>query len=561
MAVDCFRSQSYPPYAGGPLPPQYREGGYPFRDMGVHALYLLEAFLGEIEDVAAQFTTRDGDDANLLYNEWRALVRSAKGTGQFHLSWSVNPFQNLLLVQGTRGQIRADLFGMSVTLKRTRRLPEFVQRPVNACGEAAKALVQVPANVLRVLLGSVRRYHGLQAVVEQFYRNLRADRPAPVTPEQARSVVYWTERVARQADRAKDAHLERFPKNLTAPILVTGANGFIAKHLLRRLLVEHDRLRILVRRPTAEMMRDSRLEIVAGDLGDPAAVERAVAGTELVYHLGAACRGTAADFRRGTVVGTQNIVDSVVRHDARLVYISSLSVLHAAAMRKGARVAEGWPLEPNPDACGLYTQTKLDAERVVCQAVKERNLRAVILRPGLVCGPGGPLLTPAVGRRRGNRRTVLGNGNGILPLVYVEDLVDAILQAGRHGGFDGAIYQVVNDVVMTQNDLVREVATHEPLRVCRLPRWLVYTLAFGVQTLAKVLRRAAPLSIYRVRSSIMRGVFDCGAARTALGWRPRIGVRAGLLKTFAAQVGPPETPPAPSANGVARHALGAVSSE
>lgn len=48
LSVDCFRSQSYPPYRGGPLPPHYRDGGYPFRHLGIHSLYLVEAFLGEI---------------------------------------------------------------------------------------------------------------------------------------------------------------------------------------------------------------------------------------------------------------------------------------------------------------------------------------------------------------------------------------------------------------------------------------------------------------------------------------------------------------------------------
>src|SRR5205814_179903 len=92
------------------------------------------------------------------------------------------------------------------------------------------------------------------------------------------------------------------------------------------------------------------------------------------------------------------------------------------------------------------------------------------------------------------------------------------------------------------------VAQHEALRVRRLPRWLVYTLAFGVQMLGKVLRRSPPLSIYRVRSSVMRGRFDCRAARDGLGWQPRIGVHAGLEKTFAALAGAPGRQ-APSVNG------------
>ena len=51
LAVDFHRTSDYPPYAGGALPAAFRQGGYPFLDMGVHALYLMEAFLGPIRNL------------------------------------------------------------------------------------------------------------------------------------------------------------------------------------------------------------------------------------------------------------------------------------------------------------------------------------------------------------------------------------------------------------------------------------------------------------------------------------------------------------------------------
>ncbi len=536
VSVDYTRSQAYGSYRGGPLPVHYRDGGYPFRDMGVHGLYLLEAFLGSIEDVTAQFSGRADGDPNLLYNEWHALVRGAKGAGHLHLSWNVKPFQNVLTVQGTRGQIRADLFGMSLTVRRLRRLPELIQRAVNAWSEACHTAFQVPLNIARVLTKSLRRYHGLQEFVAQFYKNLSAGKPAPVTPEKARPIVAWTERMARQADRAKAECLARLPQTLTAPVLVTGATGFIGKHLVHRLRQSGQRLRVLVRRLTHPWQDDPGVEIVLGDLGDPEAVDRAVAGVSLVYHLGAGIRGTADDCYRGTVAGTQNVVDSVLKHRVpKLVYVSSLSVLHAAAAGRQQCVDEEWPLEPHPDKRGVYTKTKLEAERIVCRAVAQRGLPAVILRPGQVFGPGGPILTPSVAQRTRRRLIILGNGKVALPLVYVDDLVDALMQAPERDVFNGSVFHVVDATTLTQNELVEEYlhSTREPLKILRLPRLLVYTLALGVQTLAKLLRRAAPLSIYRVRSALGGSIFDCRAAQEHLGWQPRIGVRRGLQTTLA----------------------------
>ena len=68
LSAEYFCSAAYPPWQDGPLPAHYREGGNPFRDLGVHGLYLLRAVLGEIEHVAPVFTSRGGDP-NLCHDE------------------------------------------------------------------------------------------------------------------------------------------------------------------------------------------------------------------------------------------------------------------------------------------------------------------------------------------------------------------------------------------------------------------------------------------------------------------------------------------------------------
>jgi 2-alkyl-3-oxoalkanoate reductase len=536
VGADYIRAGDYPPYNGGPLPPQYREGGYPFRDLGVHALYLMEAFLGEIQDVQAQFATRGGDP-NLLYDEWRTLVRCRNGIGHVQMSWNIRPHQHLLLVQGTRGVIRADLFGLSLTTRRLTRLPRHAEHAWNTCSEGLSFCTQVPANMFRIIRGKIMRYHGLQKLVEDFYQRLARGEPSPVPVEQARSGIHFVEQVARPADAAKEAFLARFPRELSAKVLVTGAAGFIGRRLLDRLLEQHDRIRIFVRRqPPPALMDDPRIEVVLGDLGDPHAVDRAVAGIDTLYHVGAAIRGSKADFDRGTVVGTRNIVDSARRHGVRkLVYISSLSVLYAAAPRDDRHVREDWPLEPHPECRGEYTRTKLEAEKIVLQAIREHSLPAVLLRPGLVFGDGAPLMSPAVALRARNRLVILGDGKGILPLVYVEDVVDAIIEAGRRDGIEGQIFHVVDSTIVTQEQLAREYirATGGNLRIMHLPRFVVYGLAGMAQLAGRLLRRAAPMSIYRMKSAMSFRPYECTAAEQHLGWRPRIGVKAGLQATLS----------------------------
>lgn len=538
LTFDYFRSSEYPPYRGGPLPIHYQDGGYPFLDQGVHALYLAESFLGGIEDAKAFYGTHGGDP-NLLFDEWRMAAQCERGTANIQISWNVKPLQNWFVVQGTKGVLRANLFAMWVTHTPQLPLPKAPARALQAMTEGLGICAQVPANVARFAAKKIVQYDGLHSLVAAFYRALRTGAPMPVPVEQARSTVYWTNRVSGEGDDAKIRFQSQFQSEKRAKVLVTGANGLIGRHLVRRLLQEGKPVRIFVRRqPEEEFRNDGNIEVFLGDLGDPAAVDRAVAGTEIVYHVGAAMKGGPHDHERGTLCGTQNIVDSVLRHSVeRLIYVSSLSCLHAAVARRGDVITENWPVEPSPTKRGAYTQAKTAAEKIVRDAVRDRHLQAIVLRPGRVFGPGMTLLTPEVARKVGNSFVILGDGTRELPLVYVEDVVDALVLAAETSKFDGRVFHIVDRTRITQNQVVADYIAKNAnqANVIRVPVAVVYGLALGFEVLSKVLKRPVPLSIYRVKSVLARMQFDCTRAENELGWQPRVGVASGLQETMAAE--------------------------
>jgi 2-alkyl-3-oxoalkanoate reductase len=538
LTFDYFRSSEYPPYRGGALPVHYQYGGYPFLDQGVHALYLAESFLGPIEDAKALYGTHGGD-SNLLFDEWRVAAQCQRGTANIQISWNVRPLQNWFVVQGTKGVLRANLFAMWVTHTPQLPLPKAPARALQAMTEGLSVCAQVPANVVRFAAKKIVQYDGLHSLVAAFYNAVQTGAPVPVPPERARSTVYWTNRVSQQADAAKTEFQGQFQIVGHARVLVTGANGLIGRHLVRRLLQKGNRVRLFVRRqPDAEFMNDGNVEVFLGDLGDPTAVDRAVAGTEIVYHVGAAMKGGNHDHERGTVCGTQNVVDSVLRHDVkRLIYISSLSCLHAAAAQRSDVITEDWPIEPSPTRRGAYTQAKTAAENIVRDAVRDRRLRAVLLRPGRVIGPGMTLLTPEVARRMGDFFVVLGDGTRELPLVYVADVIDAIVLAAETSKFDGRVFHIVDRTRVTQNQVIRDYISKnaKTAKVVHLPVAVVYSMALCFELLSKVLKRPLPLSIYRVKSALARMQFDCSRAENELAWRPRVGVASGLQETMASE--------------------------
>lgn len=81
VSVDVLRGSEYPPYGGGPLPAPVRQGSYPFRDLGVHAIYTLEAFLGPISRLEVEFRG-SGRDPNLRFDEWRAQADCESAGGR-----------------------------------------------------------------------------------------------------------------------------------------------------------------------------------------------------------------------------------------------------------------------------------------------------------------------------------------------------------------------------------------------------------------------------------------------------------------------------------------------
>jgi nucleoside-diphosphate-sugar epimerase len=147
------------------------------------------------------------------------------------------------------------------------------------------------------------------------------------------------------------------------------------------------------------------------------------------------------------------------------------------------------------------------------------------------------LLTPEVARRVGNVFVVLGDGTRELPLVYVEDVIDAVVLAAETTKFDGRIFHIVDRTLVTQNQVVRNYISKnaKKAKVIHVPAAVVYGLALGFEVLSKVLSRPAPLSIYRVKSALARLQFDCTRAENELGWQPRIGVASGLEETMAAE--------------------------
>lgn len=534
LAVDFFRTSDYPPYAGGPIPPHYRAGSYPFQDLGVHGLYLLETFLGDIRDTNVH-PVATGRDSNLFFDEWHATVQCARGIGRMYISWNVRLPRNELVIHGTRGVMTIDCYLQSCIVRKTLPAPKVIQMFVAVGTSSVASLTSAASTAFRFATGKLRSSPGIHESVLRFHRALAAHVPVPVPAAEGRRIVYWMEDVSRRADAEKRARLRVSAPVPQAPILVTGGTGWLGRSLVKRLLDRGESVRVLAHRPNAAMEEHPKIHMVYGDLGDPQAVERAVKGVEVVYHVGATMRGRGwADFDCGTVQGTRNVVESCIRHGVRrMVYVSSITVLDYAGMKPDAIITEDAAIEAHPNWRGLYTQAKVAAEQIVLDAIRDRQFPAVVLRPGQIFGPGAEGVAPFGTVSLGGRWLVIGSGNLRVPLVYVEDVVDAMEAAATREGVCGSLFQLIDPTPVTQKRYIQLCQQKGTMRPVFAPRVLLNVLAIGLEALGSLLHKTVPLTRYKIRSIKSPASFDCGAAAGGLAWSPKVGTETGLKITFS----------------------------
>jgi nucleoside-diphosphate-sugar epimerase len=243
-------------------------------------------------------------------------------------------------------------------------------------------------------------------------------------------------------------------------------------------------------------------------------------------------KGGLIEHTTGTIIGTRNVIAACKKHGVeKLVHVSSMSVIAWAGAPEGSAVNEDTAFEPRAEDRGAYTQAKLEAEKLVTEAVKEQHLPAVILRPGQIFGSRIPLITGAVARRIAGRWLVLGDGKITLPLIYIDDVVDAIMMAAKGPLKDGEIIQLVGAEELTQDDVLRIAGGSA--KVIHFPLPALFALGKTSEFALGLLKRKSPLSEYRLKSALAKRRFESLTAKPLLHWDARVGVEEGMRRIAA----------------------------
>jgi nucleoside-diphosphate-sugar epimerase/predicted dehydrogenase len=471
--------------------------------------------------------------------ELRVLIPSRTGLGEVSFSLCSSPEVNRIEIMGTKGRVTADWQTMTVLTHSQSGLPSAVSRFTGNFTAAFQLIRAGLGTLFGIATGKVKRYQGLRTIVEQFYNSLRDGLPGPVSPEYGVTNVRLMDQIKEGCKpfRKERASLSVEHTSLRPRILVTGASGFLGGRLVEVLSDQ----RQAVRGATRLVSRARQLpgvEWVQCDLTREAELERALSGVDTVYHCAALCAapGSLADFEQANLHGTTRLLKLAAKAGVKtFVYVSSMSV-YAAPDASDAVLDENAALDDRADERGVYTRSKLAADKAVLDyARRQLSPRVIVLRPGTLYGPGAKVPVGRFQLPSSSMRPVVVGGPEIpTGLVYVDDVVEAMLAAARSGVPTGSVYNLVDSAASDQAELARTLAqvTSGRIRPVFAPYPLVWLAMLGVDLISLVRYRKLGTARYRLQRTLAPMRFECAAARQDLGWRPRVSLAEGLSRVL-----------------------------
>lgn len=312
---------------------------------------------------------------------------------------------------------------------------------------------------------------------------------------------------------------------------VTGAGGFIGRHLVRRLLTEEVRVvALMLPDEPVPVEWGGRVKVVKGDVRRLLELRERIGTVDTIFHLAAVvsdwgARQAHVDI---TVNGTEQAIELALAWDAHFVVTTSVCVF-ASALAKG-RLSE---VDPMGKPSSAYEFCKQEQERVTREGVA-RGLKATIVRPANVFGVGSvPWVNIPLELMRQGKPCLLGSGDWDAGLVHVNNLVALLIAAARSDQLSGAVFIAADGFGVTWktyfNALARLAGVPAPKAI---PNALARALAPLLEVVGQLLGQKNRPLITRHAYRLTGGPneFSIDKARRLLGYRPPVSFEAAMAE-------------------------------
>lgn len=319
-------------------------------------------------------------------------------------------------------------------------------------------------------------------------------------------------------------------------IYITGATGFVGKNLVPRLLEDGHDLTCLMRYPDKYRGHEifKECNIVKGDITERESLRDTMRDIDICIHLAVATpqnvdRKNFSRFYITNVIGTRNVLDECVcSKPGRIIYFSSTA---AIGIQKEEIIDESTPLNP----LNNYGRSKKEADDIIFSYIEKENLPILTICFPHIYGPGdrSEFLKIVKMLKKGIFPQV-GFAPNLLPSVYVEDAIDAIILACTKGR-TGEKYLIADDDPHDLREIRRLVLKN--LGINRriypfVPRYIAVLGASLLEVGFNVFGLEPPVKVENIKSIISGRRLSINKARRDLGFEPKIGLDEGIKWTI-----------------------------
>jgi nucleoside-diphosphate-sugar epimerase len=237
-----------------------------------------------------------------------------------------------------------------------------------------------------------------------------------------------------------------------------------------------------------------------------------------------------------TVVPTRRLMDACIEQQVkRFVLVSSLGVYGAASLKKNSVLDESCPVDEAAHLRDPYTYSKVVQEQAAWEAHRERGLPLVVIRPGVIYGPGRGALSNRIGLQVGGRMLRIGGGRQ-LPYVYVDHVATAMRQAALEPDVVGEAFNVLDDELPNGKSVLRMYrAAGKRVRSLWIPQCAIGPLSSLYERYSRWSEGQLPGVITRYRSDSMWKPlrFTNAKARQRLKWSPHLSFAEAFQRSIA----------------------------
>jgi nucleoside-diphosphate-sugar epimerase len=316
--------------------------------------------------------------------------------------------------------------------------------------------------------------------------------------------------------------------------LVTGANGFIGKHLTEALLdkghsvvafdLHVDRL--------ATLSASDRCHVVQGDLCDRVLQKQLMQGIDVVFHLASAHLQQTLGSRVYEEVNVNALADMLyAAREAgvkRFIHTGTVGI-YGHVMKPPAD--ETGPFNPQ----SIYGETKLKGEEVVNEFFRKTHFPVTILRPAWVYGPGCPRTAKLFRTIQKGHFIMIGRGENLRHPIYISDMIEAYLLAAEKEQAVGETFIIAGAKPASTRELVETIAgvlEKNPVWFS-LPLKLAEWLAVPLDAVARILKISIPLTPRSLEFYNTSNAFNIGKAQRIMGFEPKVSLQEGMQRTRA----------------------------